>query len=66
MDVDEQILYNVHDFIKAKKVANIFNFIHHFWYKKKQEIHMHTHAYTHTYTHTEHFTINNTILHKYA
>ena len=29
---------------------------------------MHTHAHTHTYTHahTEHFTINNTILHKYA
>ena len=36
--------------------------------EKKQEIHMHTHAHTHTYTHahTEHFTINNTILHKYA
>ena len=36
--------------------------------RKKQEIHMHTHAHTHTYTHahTEHFTINNTILHKYA
>ena len=32
--------------------------------RKSTCTHMHTHTYTHT--HTEHFTINDTILHKYA
>ena len=34
--------------------------------RKSTCTHTHTYTHTHTHAHTEHFTINNTILHKYA